>query len=179
MATGKGFLPPTRRTGYDPHHNVGRALIDAAARLQAEADARARRLGVSGAQWTVLIRIGDGLGEGLAQTASQLCQSIGYDSGSMTRMLDRLEKLGLILREPSDCDGRALTLRLSPKGQDLYRDLSPIAVDVLDQALAGFTPGEEEQLIGFLDRLTAATTRQGQSESLHAPRTGMRPSLQT
>lgn len=158
MTTGRGFLPPSGRKVYDPHHNVGRALIDAAARLKAEADARARRLGVSGAQWTVLIRIGDGV----ARTASQLCQSIGYDSGSMTRMLDRLEKLGLILRKPSDCDGRAMTLHLSPKGEDLYRALSPIAVDVLDQALAGFTPEEEEQLIGFLDRLTTATS-QGQS----------------
>ena len=110
MTTGRGFLPPSGRKVYDPHHNVGRALIDAAARLKAEADARARRLGVSGAQWTVLIRIGDGV----ARTASQLCQSIGYDSGSMTRMLDRLEKLGLILRKPSDCDGRAMTLHLSP-----------------------------------------------------------------
>lgn len=138
-------------TGYDPVHNVGRALIDAAAQMTRAADLRARKIGISGPQWVVLIRIGGGV----ANTASELCRAIGYDSGSMTRMLDRLEKLGLVHRTPSAEDGRAATLSLTPKGQALYPVLRPIALEVIDAHLRGFTPGEVEQFMGFLGRVIA------------------------
>ncbi len=149
MSNGETFLLSTSEPNYDPLHNVGRTLIDAAAQLNAAVDERARAFGITGAQWTVLIRIGGGV----ATTASELCQSIGHDSGSMTRMLDRLEKLGLIRRSPSSKDGRALSLSLTREGERLYPDLRPIAVEVLDRHLSGFTPQEIEQLIGLLERL--------------------------
>ncbi|HLX02525.1 MAG TPA: MarR family transcriptional regulator, partial [Trinickia sp.] len=38
------------------------------------------------------------LANGRAQTSQELSRALSYDSGSMTRMLDRLEKKGLIVR---------------------------------------------------------------------------------
>lgn len=142
---------PLQSPEYDPVRNVGRMLVDAAAQMTRSVDRRARQMGISGAQWVVLTRIGDGLGN----TASELCRTIGYDSGAMTRMLDRLEKSGLIAREPSPGDGRVATISLTPAASALRPSLRPIADVVLDEHLRGFSPEEVEQFIGFLERVLA------------------------
>lgn len=140
---------PERR--YDPLRNVGRMLIDAAAQMTRAVDRRAREIGISGAQWVILLRISDGLGG----TATELCRTLGYDSGAMTRMLDRLANSGLIAREPSPEDGRVAAISLTPAGQALRPRLRPIADAVLDEHLRGFSAGEVEQFIGFLERVIA------------------------
>jgi DNA-binding MarR family transcriptional regulator len=126
-------------------------LIDAAAQMTRAVDHRAQELGITGAQWVVLIRIGGGIGG----TASELCRTLGYDSGAMTRMLDRLEKLGLIRRVPSAQDGRVSSLSLTPAGEALYPRLWPIAVEVLNEHLRGFSYEETEKLMVFLKRVVA------------------------
>lgn len=148
MSTSEIFLPSQT---YDPAHNVGRALIDAAAQMSQAVDRRAREIGVTGAQWVVLIRIGGKIGN----TASELCRTLGYDSGAMTRMLDRLVKLGLVRRTPAPGDGRASAISLTPEGEKLYPRLTPIALDVLNDHLRGFAPEEIGQFLGFLERVVA------------------------
>jgi DNA-binding MarR family transcriptional regulator len=151
VATGAVLFPSVTERTYDPVHNVGRALHDAAAQMERAVDRRAQEVGITGAQWVVLIRIGGGIGD----MASELCRTLGYDSGAMTRMLDRLEKLGLVRRAPSAQDGRVMTVSLTGAGEALYPRLKPIAIDVLDAHLQGFTPEEAGQLMGFLERIIA------------------------
>ncbi|MET3354407.1 UNVERIFIED_ORG: DNA-binding MarR family transcriptional regulator [Xanthobacter viscosus] len=151
MSIGEVLLPSISEATYDAVHNVGRTLIDAAAQMTRAVDRRAQTVGITGAQWVVLIRIGGGIGS----TASELCRTLGYDSGAMTRMLDRLVKLGLVRRVPSPADGRVMTVALTPAGEALYPRLRPIAIDVLNTHLRGFKPEEIEQLMGFLERIIA------------------------
>ncbi|CAM5761649.1 Transcriptional regulator SlyA [Labrys miyagiensis] len=151
------FLPPVWEDTYDPARNIGRALIDAAAGMKQAVQYRAKAFGISSAQWVVLIRIGGGVG----RTASELCRVLGYDSGAMTRMLDRLEKLGLIRRQIAAEDGRVTTLSLTAAGDELYPRLRPIAVDVINLHLQGFTPDEIEQFQAFLERVVANGRRNG------------------
>lgn len=129
--------------------NVGRLMADVVAMLDRAIDVRAKRIGITGPQWVVLMRIACGSGG----TAAELCRSIGYDSGSMTRMLDRLVALDLVRRERSDRDRRIVRLSLTKAGGRLFKDLRPIAVDVLERHLRGFSAGEVEQLTGFLFRM--------------------------
>lgn len=157
-----GDAPPhPADAAYNPLHNVGKALIDAAALLTRSVDERARTHGLSVAQWIVLIRIGGGA----ARTASELCQVLNHDSGAMKRMLDRLEQAGLIERRPSPDDARAQHLVLTPRGEDLYRRLRPIAIDVLDDHLRGFSPEEIATLLGLLERIVAASPARPQAAS--------------
>lgn len=149
MSTRETLLLPASEGIHDPVHNVGRALIDAAGQMTRAVDRLAHEIGISGAQWVVLLRIGDGIG----RTASELCQALGYDSGAMTRMLDRLVKLDLVRRTPSPEDGRIAALSLTPAGEQLHPRLRPIAIEVLDTHLRGFTPQEIEQLTHLLERL--------------------------
>ncbi len=150
MADKRADSPPIYTTEtYTPVSNVGRSLIDAATLLAGAIDQGAKQVGISGPQWVVLMRIASGVGS----SAAELCRRIGYDSGSMTRMLDRLVGLGLIRRDRSDDDRRVVRLSLTEAGQAMYPRLRPIAIDVLNRHLAGFTPSEVDQLMDFLHRI--------------------------
>ena len=138
-------------TSFDPVSNVGRHIVDLASHLSHAIDSRAAEIGITGAQWVVLIRIASGVGA----TAAELCRAIGYDSGSMTRMLDRLERRGLIRRERCPEDRRIVRLSLTDLGNELYPRLTPIAVDVLNRVLKGFTADEIALLMKFLGRMLA------------------------
>lgn len=149
-------LPPIYTPdSYHPSRNVGRSLVDIASNLSAKVDSRAAPLGISGAQWVVLMRIASGIGS----SAAELCRDMGYDSGSMTRMIDRLEKRGLIERQRSVQDRRVVHLTLTALGQDLYPRLSPVAIQTLNQLLDGFSTEEADTLMNFLDRMAANLAR--------------------
>nr|WP_294524216.1 MarR family winged helix-turn-helix transcriptional regulator [uncultured Rhodopila sp.] len=136
---------------YTPVGSIGRLIADAAAMLSRAIDRRAREVGLTGPQWVMLMRIAHGMGS----TAAELCRTIGYDSGSMTRMLDRLVDQGLIRRDRSDEDRRIIHLSLTEAGEALRPRLSPVAVEVLNQHLRGFTAEEAATLTNLLQRLLA------------------------
>ncbi|HCF17642.1 MAG TPA: MarR family transcriptional regulator, partial [Rhodospirillum rubrum] len=136
---------------YDAARNIARHLIDIGTELRAAIDRRSIPLGISGPQWVVLVRIASGVDT----SAAELCRTIGYDSGSMTRMLDRLEKRGLIYRRRSIEDRRVVRLSLTDLGKELYPQLTPIAIETLNHVLKGFTPEEADILMGLLDRILA------------------------
>lgn len=130
--------------------SLGYLLAQVRGKLVAAIDAELAQLGITWAQWGILLKIASGKGD----TASDLCRS-GCDTGSMTRMLDRLEEKGLISRERSMEDRRVVLLRLTEAGQALYPQLPPIAVKVLNHHLRGFNREELESMKSFLRRMLA------------------------
>lgn len=134
---------------YSWSHNLGRLAVDVASGLSRAVDRRAKQFGITGPQWVVLVRISSGV----KSSATELCRELNYDSGSMTRMLDRLVDLGLIRRIRSEEDRRLVRLELTEEGQKLSLHLPPIAIDVLNLHTKGFTREEMNQLMGFLERL--------------------------
>ncbi len=85
----------------------------ARASLLSALDAQLVHFDLSGMQFAVLKH----LAEGAAHTAADLCRFMHYDTGAMTRILDRLEERGLVSRERSREDRRAVVLRLAPAGR--------------------------------------------------------------
>jgi DNA-binding MarR family transcriptional regulator len=106
---------------------------------------------VSAAQFAILAV----LASGETMSASGLCRTISYDPGAMTRMVDRLEKKGLIQRVACPADRRTLYLELTAKGEALYPRLQDCAASVWDRFQRGFTKDEVRQLEGFLQRMLA------------------------
>ncbi|SDE65000.1 MarR family winged helix-turn-helix transcriptional regulator [Rhodospira trueperi] len=137
--------------GVSAKDSVGRLLNEVANRLLDDIDRQARIDGITAAQWRVLMRIANGLDT----TAADLCRSFRYDSGSMTRMLDRLEARGLIHRERRTDDRRVVQVSLTEEGQAIYPRVKRIGVDVLGHYLQGFTPEEVGVLVDLLKRLAA------------------------
>ncbi|WP_042303006.1 MarR family winged helix-turn-helix transcriptional regulator [Paraburkholderia kururiensis] len=90
-----------------------------------------------------------------ANTPYDLSRELSYDSGSMTRMLDRLEKKGFIVRSRSSTDRRVVELALTAPGEDAARRLPAIIARVLNEQLRGFSQEEVTQLMGLLARFIA------------------------
>jgi DNA-binding MarR family transcriptional regulator len=130
--------------------SLGYLLAQVRGKLVAAIDSELAQLGITWAQWGILLKIASGKGD----TASDLCRN-GCDTGSMTRMLDRLEEKGLISRERSLEDRRVVLLRLTEAGKTLYPQLPPIAVKVLNHHLRGFSREELESMKSFLRRMLA------------------------
>ena len=140
---------------YNSEESIGRLIADVSGRLLAAFDDEMTGMGITGAQWVILMRIAKGCGS----TAAELCRFSRYDTGSMTRMLDRLEEKGLIRRIRSSKDRRIFCLELTDAGRDLYPLLPPVAVKVLNAHLEGFTRAEVDLLKDFLHRMRANSER--------------------
>lgn len=130
---------------------IGRLLADVSTRLIAALDAEAEPLGITAAQWIILVRIANGC----SPTAAELCRLSRYDTGSMTRMLDRLEDKGLIRRLRSCDDRRAIHLELTEAGHALYPQLPAVSVAVHNHMLKGFSADEVDQLKASLRKILA------------------------
>ena len=98
--------------------------------------------GITAAQFKVMIIIAQ-FG---VDTPAELCRHLSLDSGSMTRMLDRLEQKGLLLRKRCADDRRLVRLALTEEGQALADKLPEIGVNAMNQ-LAGALDSEELQTL--------------------------------
>ncbi len=136
---------------------VGYLMGRARASLLSGLDTQLERFGLSGMQFAVLKH----LAEGSARTAAELCRFMQYDTGAMTRIVDRLEERGLVRRERSREDRRAVVLRLAPSGRTQLPRLASVAKRVLDAHLASFSAAEVEALKGYLARMIENGQRSG------------------
>jgi DNA-binding MarR family transcriptional regulator len=97
------------------------ALLKAADALGLEAEQLLKAQGLTAAQYNVLRILRGALPERLA------CRSIGERMIShdpdMTRLLDRMEKRGLITRERQTEDRRVVQTRITPQGLEILKKL--------------------------------------------------------
>jgi DNA-binding MarR family transcriptional regulator len=99
-------------------------------------------LGITSTQASIMFMLASG--RGLA--AADLAREYGIDASAVTRLIDRLEKRGLITRVRSEEDRRVVRLALTDEGRALAAQIPAIFTMVLDKLLGGFTPEE----VGFL-----------------------------
>jgi DNA-binding MarR family transcriptional regulator len=133
----------------DNELSVGHLISRARTSLLSSLDTELGPLGMTGAQFTVLKNLADGPGE----TAADLSRMMHYDTGSMTRLLDRLEEKGFVRRERCTNDRRVVYLRMTSAGRAHLPRLRIAALRVLDAHLAGFTAGEVDNLRQYLGRM--------------------------
>jgi DNA-binding MarR family transcriptional regulator len=137
---------------FDAANSIGALVNRVRIKLVDALDAELASLDISSAQYVILMQ----LASGGQKSASDLCRGISYDPGAMTRMLDRLERRGLIRRVPNPNDRRASLLELTSEGKAVYPKLRAYAVSVNNRALRGFTKAEAKQLEALLTRILNA-----------------------
>src|ERR1700761_5067136 len=128
---------------------VGHLISRARTALLTGLDSELEPFGLTGAQFAVLKNVADGN----ANTAADLCRTMHYDTGSMTRMLDRLEEKSVLRRERCTEDRRVVFLRITPTGNELLPQLRAAAGRGLTRHLKGFSPAEVGNLKEFLVRM--------------------------
>src|ERR1700729_686708 len=110
-----GVYVPIRDDEMAVGHLIGRARSAMLTGLDCELEP----FGLTGAQYAVLKYVADGI----ADTAADLCRTLHYDTGSMTRMLDRLEEKSVLRRERCTEDRRVVYLRITATGHELLPQL--------------------------------------------------------
>lgn len=97
-------------------------------------------------------------------TAAELARELYIDSASITRMLDRLEKRGLIMRMPRGDDRRVINLKLTDEGQKLAEQLPTLYSAVLNRHFIDFSAEEVATLKTLLRKLLATEVADGKQD---------------
>lgn len=85
----------------------------------------------------------------------KISERLNIASGSITYVVNKLEKEGLIIREQCDKDARKWYIALSEQGEALFDDIFPKHVEAISQSLAFITSEEKKILVEKLKKMTA------------------------
>ena len=108
------------------------------------------------------------------QRLSQLALHTSSDASTLSRAADGLLRRGLLIRDRSEDDARALALSLTPDGIALTERIIPLAQLYENVALSDFTPAQAELLRDMLRRVyssLAAVDHSGASDAAPTPST--------
>jgi DNA-binding MarR family transcriptional regulator len=82
-----------------------------------------------------------------------LADYLGLEKSTMTGLVDRAEKRGLLQRAPSASDGRAVDVFLSPEGAELAGRLSIHVAGTLSPMTSKLAPPEQRLLQTLLEQM--------------------------
>jgi DNA-binding MarR family transcriptional regulator len=81
---------------------------------------------------------------------------------NMTTLLDRMERDGLIRREPDRHDRRKIQVYLTEQGERISEQVIPAHLDWIDTTLSNLTEDELQQFNQLLEKLWRGLARQAQ-----------------
>jgi DNA-binding MarR family transcriptional regulator len=117
---------------------TGKASTAIARRLQKKFNVAALNITIE--QWSVLYHLWKQ--EGISQ--QELCNATFRDKPSITRLVDNLEKSGLVKRVASEHDRRINLIYLTKQAQKLQEEAMQLAEDTLNEALEMVPPEKIE-----------------------------------
>jgi MarR family transcriptional regulator, organic hydroperoxide resistance regulator len=109
----------------------------------------ARELGLTGPQLTV-IKLLETFGD---LSLSSLSERIRAQNSTVTGIIDRMEREGLVTRERSTTDRRVVFIRLSPKGAELARTIQVEPMEIFRKVLTTLSKEDTKDLLRILSRL--------------------------
>ncbi|PPA73927.1 MarR family transcriptional regulator [Achromobacter spanius] len=93
------------------------------------------------------------LAKGWGRTLSDFCRVLAYDSGAMTRLLDRIVAKGYIRRVENEADRRSYLIELTEQGQAALPQALAATEVAMRRLLAGFSEADAETLHMLLSRV--------------------------
>ncbi len=109
----------------------------------------ARRVQLTGPQLTV-VKILEGIGD---ISLSELSDKIRAQNSTVTGIIDRMEREGLVQRVRSTEDRRVVHIRLTEKGEKLARGIPVEPMVIFRSALGSLTAQETRDLLKVLTKL--------------------------
>jgi len=142
----------------DTHQRFAGLLHRAAALWRVSLDERLRPWDMSQATWRTLLLLRQ-TEQDYNQTT--LASRLGVETPTLVRLLDRMERLGLVRRVPDPQDRRQKYVRITDQGMQLAGELEGEVASMRDVMLAGIP--EEELVVGL--RVLEAILANGQTSS--------------
>jgi DNA-binding MarR family transcriptional regulator len=161
------------RPFHSPAHEAVVSVLRTAALLQRHLALVVERGGVTLQQYNVL-RILRGAGtEGLPTLAIR--DRMIEEAAGITRLLDKLERAGYVVRERCSPDRRQVLCRITPTGTAILARLDAPVDALNDTALATLDSTEQAKLIELLGAVRASCAGQATESGQGAARTGQPP----
>lgn len=88
-----------------------------------------------------------------ALTASELGHAILFSSGGLTKLLERLERSGLVVREQDADDRRVVRVALTDAGRELQEAAMAFELEHEERLVAPLDTQQRETLAGLLESL--------------------------
>ncbi len=116
--------------------------------------------GLTLAQWVVLSTLWrrDGL------LVGDLARQMGSKVSAASRLIDRMERDGLVRRRADSVDGRAVRVHLTRRGR-ASSGLATFFQDVNDRLLEGFSEREAHALFAMLERVHRNALKAGKGHA--------------
>lgn len=125
-------------------------LVLAGRRWRSLLDERLRPTGQSAARMETLAAI---LNSPPLSPQVDIARRLRIEGPTLTRMLDALEKDGLVERVPDPADRRTKQLRVTESGEAILGEIFDIADEMRGRLLEGFSEEEITQVNSFLGKL--------------------------
>lgn len=125
---------------FKHHAPLGYLIHEVARLLKRRFEEEAKTHGITLPQWKALAQIA--LKDNITQR--EIADSIDADPMTVSGILDRLEKRGLIDRFPDPTDSRAKLARLTPGGDQLFRKAKEVGLAMYEAATVGLSETERE-----------------------------------
>ena len=135
----------------DPELSFGFLIHDVSRMMRNWFDARAQHLGLTRAQWRVLIQVS--AREGASQR--ELAEILEIDTVTLGRHIDRLERDDWLERRPDPNDRRVWRLHLTPAARPTLDEMEELALELHEAALAGLSDEERATMTAALTRIKA------------------------
>jgi MarR family transcriptional regulator, transcriptional regulator for hemolysin len=129
-------------------------LSDVARLVRTLADARARAHGMTRAQWMILVRLERQPG----MSQNELASLIEVEPITAGRLVDRLERRGMVERRPDPSDRRIWRLHLTPDAQPMLKEIAKARVELNGMIIASLPQKDLDTTIDCLLQMKANMT---------------------
>ena len=159
MSAAPSMISPSVPPEFDAEPATERAfrdLVRTIGLLERVMQPQFARFGISGSQWAALRalhRAEQENNDGLRVT--DLSDRLLIRPPSVTGVIDRLERIHLVVRDPSHEDLRSRRVRLTDTGRQLVTQVTGVYAREVERALGGLVPDDQNELQRLLGRLSA------------------------
>ncbi len=131
------------------HTGLSQVIIELYDKISSWEHAVVKKSGLSPAQMHTLEIVGHH--ERLRM--KDLAEKMGITTGTLTVMVDRLEKGGLVTRQPHPTDRRSYVIALTEKGLEHFQEHHQLHCLLTEELTASFSEDEVASLKHYLERL--------------------------
>ena len=123
--------------------------------LDAELAGVFARFGLTSADFLVIVTLRRA-GKPYRMPQARLMDALGLTSGTVSVRLDRLERNGIVTREPDPASARGSLVQLTDSGLELFDQVAPVHLANEDRLLSALSPAERQVLADLLRRLLSS-----------------------
>lgn len=142
---------------HDFERAFGFVLHEAARLLSKRFDQKARAIGLTRAQCSVLFRLS--MQEGMNQ--ARLAELMEMEPISLARLVDRMEQAGWIERRADPADRRARRLYMTAKAKPVYERMIAVGLETRGEALAGISQADRDRIVDLLIQVRRNLSERG------------------